>query len=198
MITDRLGGLFPLVLLAFLAGITFWLDRLVQPPADPRSRAARHDPDYIVDGLSAVRMDGEGRVKHTLRAQKMTHFADDDVTVLVQPRFVTYSEGRAPVTVTSRDAHMSGNGENVYFENDVRVVRAAVGNQSELTLETEYLHVIPDANLAKTDRPVTIRNAAAVVKASGLELNSETRVLKLQGRVKGTYHQSGLSSADAR
>ena len=186
---DRAGSYFPLALLASLAGFSFWLDQVVQPPATSGTIRSRHDPDYIVEGLSAVRMDEQGRVKHTLRAKKMTHFPEDDVTELVQPRFVTYAEGRAPVTVTSRDAHMSGNGENVYFENDVRVVRAAVGDQSELTLETPYLHVIPDANLAKTDRPVTIRNAAGVVNASGLELNSETRLLKLDGRVKAVYHR---------
>jgi lipopolysaccharide export system protein LptC len=196
--TDRFGSFFPLVLLALLAALTFWLDRVIRPPDAPGSSTVKHDPDYIVDGLSAVRMDEQGRVKHTLRAQRMTHFPDDDVTVLVQPRFVTYGEGRAPVTVTSRDAHMSGNGENVYFENDVRVVRAPVADQSELTLETSYLHVIPDDNIATTDRPVTIRNATAVVSASGLELNSETRVLKLQGRVKGIYQSSGLPSRDAR
>ena len=184
---DRAGSYFPFALLALLAALTFWLDRFVQPPGTAGPRAARHDPDYVVDGLSAVRMDEQGRIKHTLRAKKMTHFPDDDVTVLVQPRFVTYAEGRAPVTVTSLDAHMSGNGENVYFENEVRVVRAAVANQSELVLETPYLHVIPDANVAKTDRPVTIRNAMGVVNATGLELNSETRVLKLHGRVKGVY-----------
>ena len=184
---DRVGGYFPFVLLALLAALSFWLERFVQPPLLPGASAARHDPDYVVDGLSAVRMDEQGRVKHTLRAQKMTHFPDDDVTVLVHPRFVTYAEGRAPVTVTSRDAHMSGNGENVYFENDVRVVRDAIASQSELVLETPYLHVIPDANVAKTDRPVTIRNSMGVINASGLELNSETRVLKLQGRVKGVY-----------
>jgi lipopolysaccharide export system protein LptC len=193
--SDRFGSLFPLVLLAFLAALTFWLDRVVQPPARPGSSTVRHDPDYIVDGLSAVRMDQEGRIKHTLNAQKMTHFPDDDVTHLVQPKFVTYGEGRAPVTVTSREAHMSGNGENVYFERDVRVVRAPTGGQSELVLETEYLHVIPDDNIAKTDRAVTISNAAAVVNASGLELNSETRVLKLQGRVKGVYNQPGARNA---
>ena len=184
---DRVGGWFPFVLLAVLAASSFWLERFVQPPRILGAGAPRHDPDYIVDGLSAVRMDEQGRVKHTLRAQKMTHFPDDDVTVLVQPRFVTYADGKAPVTVTSRDAHMSGNGENVYFENDVRVARAPIANQSELILETAYLHVIPDANVAKTDRAVTIRNAAGVVNATGLELNSETRILKLQGRVKGVY-----------
>ena len=186
---DRIGGYFPFALLACLAAFSFWLERVLRPPTAPGATVVRHDPDYIVDGLSAVRMDEQGRVKHTLRAKKMTHFPDDDVTVLVQPRFVTYAEGSAPVTVTSLDAHVSGNGENVYFENEVRVVRAAAGNQSELTLETTYLHVIPDDNIAKTDRPVTIRNAAGVVNASGLELNSETRLLNLKGRVKAVYRR---------
>jgi lipopolysaccharide export system protein LptC len=75
------------------------------------------------------------------------------------------------------------------------VARAPIANQSELVLETAYLHVIPDANLAKTDRPVTIRNAMGVVNASGLELNSETRILKLQGRVKSVYQPA---KSDAR
>jgi lipopolysaccharide export system protein LptC len=191
---ERIGSFFPLLLLALLAALSFWLERVLQPSGTPGTAALRHEPDYIVDGLSATRMDELGRVKHTLRARRMTHYPDDDVTVLVDPRLVTYSQGRAPVTVTSRDAHMSGNGENVYFENDVRVVRAAVGNQSELTLETPYLHVIPDDNVAKTDRPVTIRNAMGVVNASGLELNSETRVLKLSGRVKGVYRPAGSNA----
>lgn len=195
--SDRLGGWLPLLLLALLAALTFWLDRLVQPLAARPPNEIRHDPDYIVDGLSAVRMDPQGRVKHTLVAQKMTHYPDDDVTYLVSPKFVTYSEGRAPVTVTSRDAHMSGNGENVYFENDVRVVRAAVANQSELVLETNYLHVIPDDNTAKTDKPVTIRTDSGVVNASGLELNSDTRILKLQGRVKATYDRPGAARRNA-
>jgi lipopolysaccharide export system protein LptC len=195
---NRSESWFPLVLLAFVAALTFWLDRIVQPPTPGLAGVLRHDPDYIVNGLSAVRTDKEGRVKHTLHAQKMTHFPDDDATVLDAPKLMTYGEDRAPVTITSQQALMSANGENVFFEKDVRVVRAATAKDGELVLETEYLHVIPDANLAKTDRPVTIRNPAAVVTASGLELNSETRVLKLQGRVKGVFEPPGKSARNAR
>src|SRR4029079_3664526 len=149
--TDRLGVWFPLALLAALAALTFWLERVTQPRDRSQAGIVKHDPDYIVDGLSARRMDHVGRVKHTLRARKMTHYPDDDMTLLVEPKFVTYAEGRAPVSVTSRQARVSGNGEHVYFEDTVRVVRAPQGNESELTVETNYLHVIPDQNLASTD-----------------------------------------------
>jgi len=186
-VSERFSSWFPVLLLAVIAALSFWLDQVVQPPAGPRSQAADGEPDYIVNGLSAARMDRDGRVKHTLRAQKMTHYPDDDMTLLIEPKFMSYSESTSPVTVTSRQARMSGNGENVFFEREVRVVRAPYGSHTELVLETEYLHVIPDANIAKTDKPVTIRDATAVVAASGLELNSETRVLTLQGRVRGTF-----------
>jgi lipopolysaccharide export system protein LptC len=192
--TDRIGGWFPLVLLATLAAVTFWLDRVVQPPAPPRAEPSTAEPDYLVDGLSALRMDREGQVKHTLRARKMTHYPEDDMTVLIDPNFVTYGEDHAPVTVTAKHARMSGNGENVYFEDNVRVVRTAQGDRPQLVLETSFLHVIPEANIAKTDRPVTIRDGSAVVTASGLELNSETRVLNLQGRVRGTFETSAARS----
>jgi lipopolysaccharide export system protein LptC len=191
--SDRFGAWFPLLLMAVLAAVTFWLDRIVQPPAGVRAPSANDEPDYFVDGLSAVRMDAEGRVKHTLRAQKLTHYPEVDVTVLLEPKFVTYADGRAPVTVTSRHARMSGNGENVVFEEDVRIVRAPTANRTELVMETNYLHVIPDANIAKTDKPVTIRDGTGVVAASGLELNSETRVIKLDGRVRSTFEVRGRS-----
>jgi len=188
--SDRLGTWFPLVLLAALAALTFWLDRVTQPRDRAQSGVLKHDPDYIVEGLSARRMDQLGRLKHTLLARKMTHYPDNDTTLLLEPKFVTYTEGRAPVTVTSREARVSGNGDHVYFEKQVRVVRAPQANESELIVETDYLHVVPDDNLAETDRPVTIRNAAIALAASGLELNSETRVLKLHGRVRGTFERA--------
>jgi lipopolysaccharide export system protein LptC len=192
---DRFGGWFPLTLLAMLAALTFWLDHVMQPPSDLRNERASGDPDYIVSGLAAVRMDPKGDVQHTLQAQRMTHYPEGDVTLLLEPRFVTYDQRRTTVTVTSRHARVSGNGEDVYFEDGVRVVRASDANRSELILETSYLHVIPDDKIARTDRPVTIRDATGVVTAAGLELNSQTRVLKLDGRVKGIFEQRGSISA---
>jgi len=186
--SERLTAWFPLLLLAALAGLTFWLDRFVQPPGNGPGAAARHDPDYIVEGLSAVRMAADGGVKHTLLAQRMVHYPDDDSTHLSVPRFVSYATAQAPVTITSREALVSSEGENIYFHDDVVITRAPYLNRSELRMRTTYLHVIPDDNIAKTDRPVTITDANTTVEAVGLELNSETQVLRLLSRVKGIYH----------
>lgn len=189
MMNERLAAWFPLLLLAILAALTFWLDRAVQPPAGKSDGATRHDPDFIVDRVSAMRTTADGGIRHTLFAEKMIHYPDDDSTNLQSPKFVSYASGKAPITITSREALLSKDGENVYFQDNVRVTRAPYGDKSELVMETSYLHVIPNANVVQTDRPVVITDANTVVNAIGLELNGETRILKLKSRVKGIYEQ---------
>jgi len=185
--TERLTAIFPFLLLAALAALTFWLDHVVQPPPRGPDGKSRHDPDYIVDNLSALSTNEAGNAAYTLFAARMVHYPDDDTTLLTRPRLISYRSVQAPVTITANEALVSSNGENVYFKNDVKVTRAAYGDHSEMVMLTTYLHVIPDDDIAKTDRPVTITDASTVVNAIGLELNSGTRVLKLHSRVRGTY-----------
>jgi lipopolysaccharide export system protein LptC len=192
VVGERVSAWFPFLLLASLAALTFWLDQAVQLPAGNAGVAKRHDPDYFVDGLSALKMNPEGKLAYTLFADKMVHFPDDDTTRLTKPRWVSLGTGKAAVTITAEQALVSGNGEDVYFEDNVRVVRDPSGKQSRLVLETNFLHVIPDQDIARTDRPVKITDANTVVNAVGLELNSETRVLKLLSNVKGVYYESGV------
>ena len=81
----------------------------------------------------------------------------------------------------------SKEGEHAHFTCNVVVTRDAFGGKSALTLTTSYLHVIPDKDLALTDKPVNIRDARTNVDAVGLELNNKTHVMKLFSRVKGRY-----------
>jgi lipopolysaccharide export system protein LptC len=194
--TERLIAIFPFLLLAALAALTFWLDQAVQPVPRGPEAASRHDPDYIVEHLTAVRTNAKGLAAYQLSAARMVHYPDDDTTFLTLPRLVSFRSVQAPVTITAGEALVSSNGENVYFKEDVKVTRAAYGDHSEMVMRTTYLHVIPDDSIAKTDRPVTITDATTVVNAVGLELNSETRVLKLLSRVRGTYDASTATKND--
>lgn len=183
----RFSQWFPLLLLAALASLTLWLDQAVQRD-ERKPEAERHDPDYIVENIVARRMDANGDVKHTLHAERMTHYPDDDTTHLLSPRFTSSASGQAPMTITSRTARISSGGDDIYFETDVRAVRGAYKDHSEMVMETSFLHVTPDENIARTDRPVTVTDAHTVAHAIGLELNSETRTVKFLSQFKGTYH----------
>ncbi|HEY7743371.1 MAG TPA: LPS export ABC transporter periplasmic protein LptC [Burkholderiales bacterium] len=187
---SRLTTVAPLVLAGMLAGLTLWLDRFAQGPARDVVGPSRHDPDYIVEKLTGVRMGEDGKVSYSLTAAKLVHYPDDDSTLLTSPRFVSYGSPKAPVTVTSSEGVISSKGEHVYFQDDVRVTRAAYDGASELVMRTDFLRVVPDQHLALTDRPVTVTDDANTVTAVGLEMNSETRVIKLLSNVRGVYEPS--------
>ena len=188
---ERLSTLFSLVLLVLLAALTYWLDRAVQGPTVSREKLLLHDPDYLVDKLLATRMDVNGRVRDTLHAARVVHFPDDDSTELDLPRFASYGHG-APLHITSQRGLVTSNGGNVYFRGDVRARRSPYDDKSELVVTTEYLHLLPDDDIAKTDQPVTIRDANMTIQAVGMELNNETRVLKLNAAVKGVYQDTSV------
>jgi lipopolysaccharide export system protein LptC len=196
--SERLAAWVPLLFVGILAALTFWLDRAVQLPDREAGMPPRHDPDYIVDKLTAVRMSKTGATSYTLAAEKMIHYPDDDTTALITPRFVSYGSAKAPVTITSREALVSPNGDHVYFQGDVRVTRAAYDGHSEMVMRTAFLHVMPEKHLARTDRSVTITDEATVVTADGLELNSETRILKLLSNVRGTYDPAKAPPRDGK
>jgi lipopolysaccharide export system protein LptC len=186
MIRERITTLAPLALVALLAALTFWLDQIAQPAARGGG-GSRLDPDYIVEKLSAVSLGKTGAPTYTLTAARMTHYPDGDTTLLATPRFISYGSTQAPITVTSSEAIVSGNGQHVYFQDDVRVTREARDGTGELVVKTTFLHVIPEEKIAKTDRMVTVTDATGKVTAEGLEIDNETRVIKLLSNVRGTY-----------
>lgn len=193
----RLTTLAPLVLAGMLAGLTFWLDRFVQGPARDLVGPSRHDPDYIVEKLSGVRIGDAGTASYALSALKLVHYPDDDSTLLTAPKFVSYGSPKATVTVTANQGVVSAKGDHVYFQDDVRVTRTAHEGTSELVMRTSFLHVIPDHHIARTDRTVTLSDEANTVTAEGLEMNNETRVIKLLSKVRGTYEPSKLPRGNA-
>jgi lipopolysaccharide export system protein LptC len=186
-VNDRLITWSPLILVALLATMSFWLDRKVQPPAHRPDGSTRHDPDFIVEGFSAVKMNPDGTRRYALAAKRMVHFPDDNSTQLELPRLVYFDYQRAPVTIRSETAEAVQGGGDVFFRGDVQIIRAAYASNAELGVFTSFLHVIPDKDLAKTDKPVRMVEGNSTASSVGLEFNNATREIKLLSEVKASY-----------
>ena len=177
----------PLILLALLAALTFWLDRKVQPGVRSADGKSRHDPDFIMEGFSAVQMNPDGTRRYALSARRLVHFPDDNSTDLETPRLVYFDYERAPVSVRSETASATRGGDDVYFHGNVQVVRSAFDGNPELGLFTSYLHVIPDRDFAQTDKPVRIVEGNSTANAVGLEFDNSKRQFRLLSEVKANY-----------
>lgn len=197
-LTDRLVRWYPALFLALLAGLTSWLDQKVQPPPVPRDGSTRHDPDVIVEGFAAVKLYPDGTRRHALNGRRMVHYPDDDSTQVEDPEFFHYAPPATPVHATADRALVSRNGDNVYFTGDVRINRAAYAAEPPLGLVTDFLHIIPDRDLARTDKPVTMTRGTLRAQGVGMEFDNRARTLKLLSKVKVEYDGPLASPLPAR
>ena len=159
----------------------------MQLPDHNRDGSNRHDADFIIENFSISQLNTSGEIRYALSANKMQHFPDDDSTHLDRPKLINTEQDRAPLTITSKNALLSSNGDHAYFRGNVRVNRAAYGKRGELLMVTDYLHVTPNLDLAQTDRLVTITEGGNKTSAVGMEFNNQTRTVKLLSKVNSHY-----------
>ena len=185
----RVTNLFPLLLAGLLAGMSYWLEVATRSDTKNADGRHRHDPDYFVANFNVRRFDAEGALQHTLIANMMRHYPDDDITEVDVPRIIYH---RAPGTlITSRTARVDGKGEHVRLIDEVRITRASVDRKLPSTLTTAHLDVYPDDEIARTDVPVLIVQGLSNIRGDAMESNNKTATHVLDGAVRGIFFRNG-------
>lgn len=185
---NRVANLLPIVLMLFLAALTLWLRITMETPAGSGDGSRRHDPDAVVNNFTVTRLNEQGAPQYTLAANRMTHFGDDDSTVLAAPRVVKLGPGPA-ITITAGRGTVTRDGAEAFFHDDVLVVRAATPEREELRVRTDYLHVLADQNIARTNQSVTITEGRSVLSGVGMEFDENAHRFALFSKVRGRFEQ---------
>lgn len=178
------SSLLPLLLLLAAA---YWLNMQVQPLPAKSDGGKRHDPDFIMDKVSATTLDAQGAPHFLMSAQKIMHYPDDDSTQLVEPRLTSLSADQPSIYTSARTGEISSGGDEVILRGGVKLVRAASATQSEMVFATDYLHVVPDRDQADTNRPVTVTDAHNVIHAVGMKFDNKTRTVRLLAQVNSQH-----------
>ena len=200
MITKaRSAIVFPITLLAILAILAAWINLIVQPPTPKPDGSSRHDPDYIVNNFVTTQTDINGKLRYTLAASEMKHFPDNDATELKQPRYTQYTIDKPYTRVEGQRGDVSSNGEEVKLYDQVKVTREAFAEKGEMTVETDYLEILPNQNLVRTDRPVIIRQAPkTVIHATGMIYEKDKNTVTLLHKVKAHYERPPLKKSKVK
>lgn len=177
----------PLLPLLGLLGVTYWLNQQVRQDFAKPDSGKRHTPDAIMENFSAVKMSLQGEPRFIMNAKKMLHYPGDDSTELDTPSLTTLSAERPPIYIFAQRGLVSSKGDEIFLHNNVRVVREGSANRDELTLLTEYLHALPDQDIADTHHAVTITDANSTTHAIGLEMDNKARTIKLLSQVRSEY-----------
>lgn len=185
--------LFPLLLMLALAGGTLWLERAVRDEERAHPSLRRHDPDYVVDNIKAVRFGPGGRPESTLAAAKMVHYPDDDSTELLAPRVVQTKPDEPRITVSADRGALSRDGDEVFLYDNVQLVREAARGRAEMNMRSSFLHVVRPRSVVRTHREVLITEGRRELSGRGMEYHNDSAQLFLRERVRARF-----TSADAK
>lgn len=192
----------PLLLMALLAGATYWLVR--NTPVPPEARAERelgHVADYEMRGFSLQHFTQDGGPRSVLRGERMRHFPDTR-TYEIEGVLLDWTDdtGRRTEASAAR-AVASEDGREVELTGSARVRRGppppaeggAGGNganppsaQDALEIRGEHLWVNTGEHLVRSDRPIELVQGASTVRGDRLRYDHRNQVLELQGQVRGT------------
>lgn len=189
-IGTRSAIIYPIVLLSVIGLLTAWISHMVQPTEPKLDGSSRHDPDYIMSNFVTTQTDKDGSLRYKLAAVEMKHFPDDDTTELQRPRYTQFALDKPYTQVEALQGRVSSNGEQVQLENNVKITRQAFAGKGEMTIETEYLNILPNEDLLQTDRPVVISQAPkTVIYATGMIYEKNIRTMTLLHNVRAHYEK---------
>ena len=192
--TDKLVAWSPVILLAGLAALTYWLNAQIQPSTARRDGATRHDPDMYIENFRAVTYGTDGAVLQSLAAKHAQHYPDDDSIDLNSPSLVLTDPGKPRLTISSDTGTVSGNRDIVPLRGNVRATRDAEANAPQrggaplgaATFTTDMLQVMPKESRAETDRLVTIQEPRGIIQGVGMVYDNDLHTFKLKSSVRGT------------
>jgi lipopolysaccharide export system protein LptC len=117
----------------------------------------------------------------------MVHYPDDDTTDLFAPRVVQAKPNQPRYSVRADRGQLSRDGDEIFLYGAVLLVRDASAEGPEARMTTEFLHVLRDRSLVRTDRPVKIVEGGRLLQGRGMEYNNDTRSLVLRADVVARF-----------
>jgi len=108
-----------------LVALSWWLPQRLDSDKTAPDGKSRHDPDYIIMNFTAIAMDTSGWRKHELRAEKLTHYPDDDSAVLEKPYLIQYVPDGPPTHTRADRGFTNSEGKEILMRGNVRVTRGS-------------------------------------------------------------------------
>lgn len=186
-----LGTYLPVLLMALLASVTWWLVKQSPEPQQPTlERAPSHDADYEMLGFSVRRQNAAGDSAGVITGERVRHYADTD-TLEIDAVRLRWRDADGHTTLASASkAVAKSDGSELVLQGDARVERQALGTDrpedQHFEFRSEWLRVDALNQRISTDRPVVLMLGSNRFQARALAYDHRTQQLDLSGPVSGS------------
>jgi lipopolysaccharide export system protein LptC len=179
----------PVLLMALLAGLTWWLVKNTPQPGEADSASVvRTDPDYTMRNFSITRHGPDGNLLSRLDGDLLQHFPHTDTVEVEGVRLRALGDAGRVTLGSAERAFSNGAATQLRLVGNARVVREpgpqeAAGERVEI--RGEVLEVDTQTERVRSNQPVTLTTGRGEVRANSLDYNHADRVARLGGRVTG-------------
>lgn len=175
-----------LIVISALALLSWWFQDIWKETPIIQPKKEEHFPDYFMENFTLTNMDANGHPSYILRAAKMLHYADDNSSELERPRFQFLSK-KGDWTITAEQALILENKKQIQLKTNVQLSRNASAQQTPLIIDTEFLSINTETEIAETRHPAQVSSKGLSMKTKGLMYDNRKGILKLVSEVKGVY-----------
>jgi lipopolysaccharide export system protein LptC len=186
-----LANYVPLLLMAMLAGFTWWLIKNTPQLEAPREKAApKHEPDYRMNGFEVQRFSSDGRLTGRIIGTEMRHYPDNDTLEIDTPQLRAYGKLDELLVADAQRGVSNGDGSEVQLLGDVKVKRYPNGDTAkspDLELYGEFLHVFVPQQQIRSHLPARVVGMGGEMQVKSFVYDQLTGRLTFSGGGRATF-----------
>lgn len=188
------------VLLLMLVTGYWAYDGSIVPASTSHSQMIRQDADYFLVDALVKEYDLTGALHYQLKSDSITHYPHNDNTLLQLPVLTNFSDNGQVTTSRSENGKLLPGGKDIELWDNVVIIQSSLtkkqqagehsienAHKQELRMDTDFITISPDQEIADTDRPVLITNDTGETRAIGMTAYYQQGRVQLKSRVRGVY-----------
>jgi lipopolysaccharide export system protein LptC len=189
----RLTAWSPLLFLAALSALTYWLSSQVQSNF-AFDKNPPHVADLYLKNFDATVLDKTGQPSEWLSAGFAEHFSDDNSFALKNLKWILKRPNEPLLTVTADQGTATGDRKNIYLHKNVVAVRQGCKeagltcSATPMTLNTDYLYIKPKEKIMTSDQKVVMTSPDGRIESMGIYVDDKTHTMRLESNVSGTFN----------
>ncbi|MBF0147411.1 MAG: LPS export ABC transporter periplasmic protein LptC [Magnetococcales bacterium] len=189
-LTGHLKYLFLTLAMLILLGLAWYLLRPLGSGMEQMLFLQTGPEGTMVTDPSMVQFEGR-ETRWTLNAKSAIRAKDDNV-IIEQPHLEVFHTDGRKMEVTSRQGAVNNETRAVIFHGGVEAMDGPLNR-----LTTDWLRFDPNARILYTDQAFRLEGEEIQLEGVGFTLNQETRILRVQSKVKVMFNKERVKENGA-
>jgi len=188
------------IFLLLLAAMSWWSLSQVTPGTNKPSTTSKEGPDFFMEQFVSVEMSENGSPMRQLKAQRLTHYPNDDRSELVQPVITFFKDQKNVWLAGAQRGTVLQGGDELTMSGNVKIIKPLTAQISPepapehwasqpaaVTIDTQDLHIYVKKNYAQTESAVVIKQDHNKLTSVGMQADFEAGNIELLSQIRGRY-----------